>query len=159
MSSCLPAQHQRYEGPKIMELARRRAIPIQFEVMLGCRLQSEDAEVTKHAETLGKSGCFRATHRNPGQSPALATMLARGLALGWQRHWRLRHVKENKRLVPHEPWRHDRDVRALREERRFVRRGFDRTLAVLRAERDAKWRSPGLPPANVLPKAERTDDF
>ena len=65
-----------------MELTRRRAIPIQFKMMLGSRLQSEDAKAAKHAETLGRSGCFRATHRNPGQSPAFATMLARRLALG-----------------------------------------------------------------------------
>ena len=37
MSSCLPLQHQRYGGPKIVELARRRAIPFQFEMMLGRR--------------------------------------------------------------------------------------------------------------------------
>src|SRR5882762_2344325 len=60
----LPPQHQRYGGPKIMEPARRSAIPIQLEMMLGSRLQSEDAKVAKHAETLGKSGRFRATHRN-----------------------------------------------------------------------------------------------
>ncbi len=65
-----------------MELTRRRAIPIQFKMMLGSRLQFEDAKVEKRAETLGKSWCFRATHRNPGQSPVFATMLARRLALG-----------------------------------------------------------------------------
>ena len=135
-----------------MELARRRAIPIQFKMMLGSRLQSEDAKVAKHAETLGKSWSFRAAHRNPGQSPVFATMLERRLALGWQCYWRLRREgKENKRLVPLEPRRHDREVSALREKRRFVRPGFDRNLAVLGAERDAKWRSPGFPPANALP--------
>ena len=61
--------------------------------------------------------------------------------------------------MPHEPRRHDRDISALREERRIVRPGFDRNLAVLRAERDAKWRGPGFPPANALPKSERTDDL
>src|SRR2546425_12020555 len=85
-----------------MEPARRRAVPIQFKMMLGSRLQSEDAKAAKHAETLGRSGCFRATHRNPGQSPAFATMLARRLALGWRRYWRLRHVKEKKRVRPQE---------------------------------------------------------
>src|SRR5882762_8758456 len=155
----LPPEHQRHGGPKIMGLARRRAIPIQLEMMFGSRPRFEDAKVAKHAETRGRSGCFGATHRNPGQSPALATMLARRLTLGRRRYWRLRHVKEKKRLVPHEPRRHDRDVRALREERRFVGPGFERNLAVLGAERDAKWRGPGLSPANALPKSERTDDF
>src|SRR6267154_3718308 len=88
----LPPQHQRHGGPKIMGLARRRAIPIQFEMMFGSRPQSEDAKVAKHGETLGRSGRLRATHRDPGQSPAFATMLARRLALGWRRYWRLRHV-------------------------------------------------------------------
>ncbi len=142
-----------------MEPARRRAVPIQLKMMLGSRLQSEDAKAAKHAETLGRSGCFRAIHRNPGQSPAFATMLARRLALGLRRYWRLRHVKENKRLVPHEPRRHDRDVSAFREERRCVRPRFDRNLAVLGAERDAERRGPGLSPANALPESEWTDDF
>src|SRR5712691_5664658 len=155
----LPPQHQRYGGPKIMDSARRRAVPIQFKMVLGSRLQSEDAKAAKHAETLGRSGCLRAAHRNPGQSPAFATMLARRLALGWRRYWRLRHVKENKRLVPHQPRRHDRDVSALREQRRLGRPRFERNLAALGAERDAKCRGRGLSPANALPKSEWTDDF
>src|SRR5258708_38674542 len=61
--------------------------------------------------------------------------------------------------MPHERRRHDRDISALRQERRIVRPGFDRNLAFVGAERDAKWRSPGFPPANALPKSERTDDL
>src|SRR5258708_8640945 len=61
--------------------------------------------------------------------------------------------------MPHERRRHDRDISALRQERRIVRPGFDRNLAFLGAERDAKWRSPGFPPATALPKSERTDDL
>src|SRR6266850_1838352 len=156
----LPPQHHRYGGPKIMELAQRRAIPIQFEMMLGSRLQSENAKVANHAETRGRSRCLRATHRNPAQSPVFATMFERRLTLGWQCHGRLRREgKKNKRLVPHKLGRHDGAIGAPREERRIVRQSFDRNLAVLGAKRDAKRRSPGFPPANALPKSERTDDF
>src|SRR2546425_11687944 len=114
-----------------MEPARRRAVPIQFKMMLGSRLQSEDAKAAKHAETLGRSGCFRATHRNPGQSPAFATMLARRLALGWRRYWRLRHAKEKKRVGPHETRRPDKGGRGFLGGRRCGPPRFGRRLAAL----------------------------
>src|SRR6266480_4943031 len=159
VSPCpLPPQHHWQRGPKIMGLAAPCAIPFQFDVVLGSRLQREGAEVAKLLQTLGDFLSVRFVYRDSRQSLMPAAMIQRRLPLRRQCHGCLRRGRnERERFLPSEPWRHDRQVCSGRKKRCRVGPRLNGHFAALGAKRNAEWRSPGLPPANALPEPDWTD--
>src|SRR6266513_911896 len=159
VSPCpLPPQHQWQRRPKIMGLAAPYAIPFQFDVMFGSRLQREGAEVAKLLQTLGDFLCVRFVYRDSRQSVMPSAMIQRRLPLRRQCRGCLRRERnERERFLPSEPWRHDRKVWTCRKKRGRVGPRLNGYFAALGAKRNAEWRSAGRPPANALPEHDRTD--
>ena len=126
--------------------------------MLRSRLQCKGAEVAKLLQTLGDFLSVRFVYRDSRQSVMPAAMIQRRLPLRRQCRGCLRREgNERERLLPSEPWRHDRKVYSGRKKRCQVGPRLNGYLAALGAKRNAERRSPGLPPANALPEPDRTD--
>src|SRR6266480_1500519 len=159
VSPCpLPPQHQGQRRPKIMGLAAPCAIPFQFDVVLGSRLHCKGAEVAKHLQTRGDFLSVRFVCRDRRQSVMPAAMIQRRLPLRRQCHGCLRRERnERERLLPSESWRHNGKVCTGRKKRCRVGPRLNRYFTALGAKRNAKWRSPGFPPANALPEPDRVD--